>query len=333
MTRRAARRLLSSLAVVWAVVTIAFFVHHALPADPARALAGPQARPADVERIRAQLGLDRPLLVQYGLFLHRLAHLGPARPVPKDRAHASCASLGRLHVDLGTSYQRRKPVLGLIADRFGRTALLALCAVAVQAGLGIVAGVAAALRRGRLLDRATILATLVGISVPTFVTGLVLQYWLAYRLRWLPLDGYGTTVAEHAAGVVLPALTLGAFGASFYARFVRDEMIGVLASDFVRTARAKGAGRLRLLGRHALRLALAPLVAVLGMDLGALLGGAIVTEKIFRWRGLGELSVDAVVERDGPVILGVVLVSAVCVVVANLVADAVHAALDPRLRT
>ena len=169
-------------------------------------------------------------------------------------------------------------------------------------------------------------------KVSTFLIGLGLQYVLAYRLGWLPLDGYGQTAGERLVAVVLPALTLGLFGAAYYTRLVRDEVLGQLPLDYVRTARAKGAGRWRVLVTHVLRNTLLPLVTVVGLDLGALLGGAIVTEKLFRWPGLGQLAVDAVVERDGPVLLGTVLLSSAAIVGANLLVDLSYALLDPRAR-
>lgn len=333
MIRRAAWRAATCLVVIWIVLTTAFLIHHVLPSDPARAVAGPQARPADVERIRKRLGLDQPLRTQYATFFRRLVHVGPASPPPKDPEHASCSAWGRLHLDLGMSFQKRKPVAKLLGERLPRTALLALAAIGVQILIGVTAGVIAAIKRGRLLDHGMIAMTLIGVSTPTFITGLVLQYWFAYRWRLLPLDGWGSTVAEHAACMVLPALTLGLFGASFYARFVRDEMLGQLRQDYVRTARAKGAAGWRVVLLHALRNALMPLVTVVGMDLGALLGGAIVTEKLFRWPGLGALSVDAVVDRDGPVVMGIVLVATLAVVLTNVLVDALYAVLDPRLRS
>lgn len=327
MMRRLLERLGASLFVIWAVLSLTFVINYALPADPARTIAGPQARPADVLHIRKQLGLDRPLGVQYLMYFRRLVHLESAGE------HRSCASVGPLHLDLGVSYQRRHmPVVRLIGERLPRTVQLAVAAVFLQVLLGTIVGTYAALRRGRWTDRMAIVLTLFGISAPTFLTGLVLQYWLAYRFRLLPIDGYGTTTAAHLRSLVLPAVTLGLFGASFYARFVRDELIGVLNEDFIRTAIAKGLPRWRVIIVHALRNALMPLTTVVGMDLGALVGGAIVTEKLFRWPGLGSLSVDAVMARDGPVIMGIVLLTSVAMVVANVCVDGLYALLDPRVR-
>jgi peptide/nickel transport system permease protein len=177
------------------------------------------------------------------------------------------------------------------------------------------------------------MTTLVGVSVPTFLIGILLQYVLAYRLRWLPLDGYGVTASEHVASIVLPALTLGIAGAAYYTRLVRDDMIEILRQDFVLTARAKGVGPFGVVVRHALRNALLPLLTVVGLDFGFLMGGAVVTEKLFRWPGIGQLSVDAVFDRDAPVILGVVIFTSSVIVLANLLVDLSYALLDPRTKT
>lgn len=334
MASRVLRRLAATILLVWAVVTVAFFVNNVLPSNPARMVAGPQARPQDVERIRVQLGLDRPVIVQYARFLGRLLHVSSCErgtaEGPGD-AHRDCATLGPLHLDLGRSYQQRRPVTEVLGERLPRTALLAVTAVVVQLLLGAGLGIVAATRRGRALDYGAVALSLLGVSAPTFLVGLGLQYLLAHKWRLLPLDGYGATVGEHLSGLVLPSLTLGIYGAAYYTRLVRDEMIGLLGQDFVRTARAKGASRAAVVVRHALRNALVPLATVVGLDLGALLGGAIVTETLFRWPGLGALSVTAILDRDGPLILGSVLVSALAVALASVLVDALYAVLDPRV--
>lgn len=329
---RLVRRLGWAVFVVWATLTLAFVVNHALPSDPARMVAGPQARPQDVERIRGELGLDRPIHVQYARFMARLVHIAGAAEAP-DRAHASCAVLGPLHVDLGRSYQQRRPVVTILAERLPRTLLLALAAATVQAVAGVTAGVLAAAKRGRPVDDMLVSASLLGVSAPTFVIGLFLQYVLAYRLRLLPLDGYGETPLQHLACIVLPALTLGIFGAAYYTRMVRDEMLGELGQDYVRTARAKGLSRRAVVVKHALRNALVPIVTIFGLELGTMVGGAIVTEAIFRWPGLGSLSVNAMLDRDGPVIMGCVIVTSLAVVLSTIAVDVVYALLDPRMRS
>lgn len=330
--RRVGRKLGWALFVIWAVVSLTFVINNVLPSDPARMVAGPQARPADVARIREQLGLDRPLAVQYGAFLARLVHLGPRAAAPKDPAHATCATVGPLHVDLGKSYQQRRAVTDILAERLPRTVLLALAAVALQGLIGVASGVIGAYFHRRLLDRLVVGASLVGVSAPTFILGLGLQYVLARRLHLLPVDGFGHTSREHLLGLCLPALTLGLYGAAYYARVVRDDMVGLLRRDFIRTARAKGAGEGAVVLRHALRNALLPIVTMLGMDLGALVGGAVVTETLFRWPGIGALSVTALLDRDGPVIVGTVLVTSTAIVLCNVAVDLLYGVLDPQAR-
>lgn len=323
--------------MVWAVVSIAFAVNTLLPGDPARLVAGPQARPADVVRIAGQLGLDRPPLVQYALFWRRLVHIGP-RVVDgaADLRHTNCAPivpLGRwaVHLDFGKSFQMRQPVVDLVLSRFPRTLALAMAGMFVQLLLGIASGTFAALLRGSWIDKLLVGTSLLGISAPTFLIALLLQYVLAYELRWLPLDGFGTSTGEHARCLVLPALTLGIYGAAYYTRLTRDEMSVLLRSGWVRTARAKGLAPFRVATLHALRNALVPIVTAIGLDMGALMGGAVVTETVFRWPGLGELSVKAMLNRDGPVILACVVVTSVAIVASNLLVDLTYARLDPRV--
>ena len=330
--KKVVTRVGSALFVIWAVVSVTFVVNNILPSDPARMVAGPQARPADVARIHDQLGLGRPLVIQYGAFLARLVHVGPRNPGAGDPRHGTCGTVGSFHVDLGKSYQQRRAVVDILAERLPRTALLAVAAVLVQAILGIGSGVLGARFHGRPIDRVVIASSLVGVSAPTFILALGLQYVLARRLRLLPSDGFGHTPLEHLSSLVLPALTLGIFGAAYYTRIVRDDMVGILGQDFVRTARAKGAGEARVLFVHALRNALLPIVTMLGLDLGSLIGGAVVTETVFRWPGIGALSVTALLDRDGPVIVGTVIVTSTAIVLGNLVADLLYGTLDPRAR-
>jgi peptide/nickel transport system permease protein len=338
---RAARRLGWAALVVVGVTTLSFVVAQLLPGDPARMMLGPQASSEDVAHARALYGLDLPqrnplrrLAVQYARYWSRLIHRGPA-PVDRrtDAPHRSCASLGvGVHLDLGFSFSHRKPVVDLLAARIPRSAELALAAVLVQLGLGLGLGLVAAARRGTAWDEAAIGAALVGISAPTFLLGLLLQYVFAYRLGVLPYDGYGATPAEHLRSLVLPALTLGIAGSAFYARLARDELGGLLAQDFVRTARAKGASPARVLVVHALRNALVPIATMAALELGVLVGGAVVSEKLFRWPGVGQLAVDALQNRDAPVIFGTVLFTSAAVVLSTLLLDVVTALLDPRLR-
>ena len=324
---RFARRLGWALLVVWAVASLTFVIADLLPGDPARLVAGPTARAADVAKIREQLGTGRPLLVRYGLYMGHLVHSAGAA-----QAHKDCAPFGPLHLDLGHSYTQRRPVVAVLADRAPRSMALAVAAVLIQLVLGLIAGLLAASRPRSWLDRGTIAATVIGTSVPTYLIGITLQYVLGHRLHLLPLDGFGRTDAEHLVSLVLPALTLGIFGAAYYARLVRDDLLVVLDQDFVRTARAKGAGRARTLIHHALRTTLVPLLTVVGLELGALVGGAVVVETLFRWPGIGALAVSSLLDHDGPLILGITLTTSTCIVVSNLVVDALYVVLDPRVR-
>ncbi|WP_394821001.1 ABC transporter permease [Pendulispora albinea] len=331
--KRLAERLVWAVLVLWAVITLTFVINNVLPGDPARMVAGPAARPADIERIRQQLGLDRPLLAQYARFMSRLVHTprAAADDVP-DKEHASCAAWGQLHIDLGKSYQQRRPVTTILAEKLPRTAMLAMAALLVQLVLGVLMGILAAMKRGTRADLGIVGVSLLGVSMPTFMLGIGLQYVFAHRLKWLPLDGFGKTPRENLLSLVLPALTLGIFGAAYYTRLVRDEMIGLLQQDYIRTALAKGASRYRAVLVHALRNALVPIVTVVALDLGALVGGAVVTETLFRWPGIGALSVNALLDRDGPVILGTVLLTSTAIVLSNVVADFLYVLLDPRIR-
>ncbi|MEJ7730201.1 MAG: ABC transporter permease [Polyangiaceae bacterium] len=325
------RRLLWALVVVVGVASIAFVIAHLLPGDPARMLVGPQAAAKDVEHVREIYGLDQPASVRFYRYWKRLVHIDAA-PAGSGE-HRRCASpLPQGPVDRGHSFHWRKPVITLLAEKIPRSVELALAALAFQASVGIGLGTLAAARRGSRWDEMTMGATLVGVSAPTFLLGVVLQWLLAYRLGVLPLDGYGKTAAEQLASLVLPALTLGIYGTAIYARLTRDEMLQVLLADHVRTARAKGASTLRVLTVHGLRNAMVPIATLVVLDLGTMVGGAIVTEKLFRWPGVGMLAVDALLNRDGPVILGTVLFASVTVVMATLLLDLVYVLLEPRLR-
>lgn len=332
--RFVASRIAWALLVVFFVTTATFVINRALPTDAARMVAGPQARPADVARIRAQLGLDRSVAEQYAIFLRRVVHPGPRTFDPKTSPdHASCGSMLGVHVDLGRSYQQRRPVVKVLAERVPYTFVLALASVLISVVIGVGTGVLAALKRNTWTDTATVAAALVGISAPTFLLGVMLQWLFAYRLQLLPLNGAGEGWLDGAKHIILPALTLGLFYGAYYTRLVRNEMIELLDADYVRTARAKGVSWPRVVIVHALRNALVPIVTVVGLDLGALLSGAIITEQLFSWPGIGGLAVRAMRERDGPVIVGTVLVGATAVVLANLLVDLAYAALDPRIRS
>ena len=298
------RRLAWTVLVVWFVVTATFAMTTLIPADPARALLGPHATPDAIERVRAHYCLDKGFLGQYACYLDHVVHL-----------------------DLGESYRSKRAVTSIIAARIWPTAQLALAAIFLQLVIGVPLGILAAIRRNRWPDHAANLLGLVGQSAPTFFVGTLLLYLFAYRFGWFPIGGYGGL-----SHLVLPAATLAAGGIAYYSRVVRSDLVDALGEDYIRTARAKGLSEHRVVMKHALRNALGPLVTLIGLDLGVLLGGAVVTEYIFAWPGLGREILQAILDIDLPLILGVVLVSAIAIAVANLLVDLVYLWLDPRLR-
>lgn len=304
MTRRILARLL------WAVVTllgtslIVFLMAHAVPADPAAAFAGPHADRATTERIRKELGLDQPLWKQYALYVSRAAR-----------------------GDLGRSYVTQERITDAILTRFPTTLVLALGGLGVWLAVGIPVGVLTAKWRDTALDRAVLLLAMVGISLPAFWLGRMLQFQLAYRAGLFPVAGFYSWTH-----LVLPCVTLGLVGVGYYMRLIHTYMVEALSQDYVRTARAKGAAEATILFRHALPNVLIPILTVVGMDLAALLGGVVFTETIFALPGVGALAVQAVLNLDVPMIMGTVLFSAALVVAANILVDLLYGRLDPRLR-
>lgn len=300
----AASRLVQSLAVLLIASVITFGLIFLLPADPARLVAGPGASVQTVNSIRRELGLERPFAAQYARYLGHL-----------------------LRGDLGRSYKQQSGVSSLIASRVWPTVQLMLGAILLELLLGVPLGIWAALARGRWPDRLVMGFAFLGASAPQFWLGLSLVYLLAYGLNLFPLGGYGGL-----SHLFLPALTLGLGGAGWYARVMRSSLLDVLSRDFVRTARAKGLTRGRVVVRHALRNAAAPIVSMIGLDVGAFMGGVVVVESVFGWPGLGRLVWDAIRVVDIPVIVGVVIVSALFITLANLLADLVQLLIDPRIR-
>ncbi len=299
-----ARRLLVAIPTLLGVATVVFSLLRLLPGDPAVIIAGPQAEPADIERIRQQLGLTEPLLQQYLGFLARL-----------------------LHGDLGISTRTGAPVVNEILARAPYTIVLGITSLTIAVLVGVTAGVIASTRRNTGVDLGVSGGAVFGVSMPTYWLGLMLIVVFAVRFRVLPAAG-----ADQPVSLVLPAITLALFSMGLVARQTRSAMLVVLGQDFVRTARAKGAGRRAVLVRHALRNALLPIVTTVGLQFGALLGGAVLTETVFAWPGVGRLLVDSISARDYPVVQGVVLMLAVSFIVVNLLTDLVYAYVDPRIR-
>jgi peptide/nickel transport system permease protein len=299
-----ARRLLQALLILFGITLVTFVLLYLLPADPARQIAGRSATAATVENIRRQLGLDLSFYQQYWRYLSNLAQ-----------------------GDLGRSYLQRTEVSTLIASRLPASLLLMAGAIACELALGLTLGIMAALRRGRPADQVLMVLSFIGVSAPQFVVGILLLYVFAVKLGWFPIGGYGTP-----AHLVLPALTLGLLGAGWYARMMRSAMLDVLRQDYMRTARAKGLSRLQVVLGHALPNALLPIIAMIGIDIGLFMSGIVVVESVFGWPGIGQLAWQAIQRIDIPIIMGVTLVSAVAIVLGNLVADLVAPLIDPRVK-
>ena len=297
------RRLFQSVLILIGLSFVTFLLLYVLPADPVRQIAGRAATAETVENIRKELGLDQPFVVQYGRYL-----------------------AGLVRGDLGRSYLQRTEVSELIASRLPPTLLLMAAGIAAELAIGVTLGVIAALRRGRAADNVLMVASFVAVSAPQFVVSLLVLYVFAVQLGWFPIGGYGT-----AAHLVLPALTLGLLGAGWYARMMRSSMIDVLAQDFVRTARAKGLTRGRVILRHALPNAILPIIAMIGIDIGIFMGGLVVVESVFGWPGIGQLAWQAFQRVVIPIIMGVTLVSAFAIVLGNLLADLIAPLIDPRI--
>ncbi|MFN3614424.1 MAG: ABC transporter permease [Rubrimonas sp.] len=305
-------RILSLAPVLLGASLVAFLLVRLIPGDPAVALLGMEADEAAIAALRARLALDRPLPAQY------LAWLGAI-----------------LTGDFGRSIQGGREVLPLLMGALGPTALLAAAALAVSLVIAIPAGVIAATRRGTRWDYAASFAALCGLSMPSFWLGVLLILAFSIHLPLLPASGYVSPLADPAgfmARLALPALTLGAALAAATMRMTRAAMLEVMRADFVRTARAKGLSRRQVVWGHAFANARIPVVTLLGVQMGQLLGGVVVTETVFSWPGLGKLTVDAIFARDYPVVQGAVLLTAVLFVVINLVTDVIYTLLDPRMR-
>jgi ABC-type dipeptide/oligopeptide/nickel transport system permease component len=298
------RRLAFSLTAMFGVITIVFILLH-VSGDPASVLVTQDATRQDMERIRQAYGLDRPLSVQYARFMERVAR-----------------------GDLGYSYRQGVPVTELITEHIGATFELALASLALAIVLGVALGTAAAVRRGSGVDTVAMTAALFGTSMPSFWLGLLLIIIFGVNLGWLPVSGYGGL--DH---LVMPAFVLGGFYAAQVSRLTRTSLLEVLAQDYIRTGRAKGLRARVVLFKHALRNAALPVLTVLGLSFGQMLGGAIIVESIFAWPGMGRLAVQAVLGRDFPVVQGVAIVGSAVFLAVNLTVDLVYGWVDPRLRS
>jgi peptide/nickel transport system permease protein len=302
--RYVVKRLLWTVVVLWAIVTLTFAATFLSPVDPARSYAGQRASNDVVERVREDFGLNEPLYVQYWRYLERI-----------------------VQGDFGQSYSTGIPVRDAILDRLPETLLLAFAAAIIQLSLGIPLGLLSALRRRTIVDRSILVFSLVGVVIPTFVLGFLLLYFVAFKLGWLPLGGSGSF--QH---LILPALTLGVAGAAWYARVLRSTVLNIVSEDYIRMARAKGLPESVVVRRHILRNALSPIVTMVAIDFGVFFGGVLVIERVFAWPGIGEQAWRAISVNDIPMVMGTVLYAAFFVTIFNLLADLANAVIDPRIK-
>jgi peptide/nickel transport system permease protein len=317
MIRLLARRLLSGIVVLWIISIAVFALFFIAPHNVARAIAGRQATPATVADVARRLGLNRPILDQYGSFVWKL-----------------------LHGNLGYSYYNSEPVTSLIGSRIGVTISLTVGGAVLWLLIGISTGVLAATHPRSIIDKGATFFAVFFYSMPTFLLGLILLYFLFFQLHLagipiFPGSGYVsifTSPASWAQHLILPWIAVALTTAATYTRLTRAGMLDVLGEDYIRTARAKGVSERRVTYRHALRAALTSVVTQLGIDIGVLLGGAVVTENIFGLPGLGQLAIQSVTQQDLPVIIGIVMLAAAFVVACNFAVDMLYAVLDPRVR-
>ncbi|WP_158819429.1 ABC transporter permease [Granulicella sp. S156] len=307
--RNIARRFFLTLPVLWLVVTVVFLLIHIVPGDPIVQMLGEGATAADIAGLRHAYGLDAPLSEQY---LHYWRGIG--------------------HADLGQSLRLHDSVLHLVLQRYPYTLALTVAAMLIGVGLAIPAGVVSARRRDRWPDRSLGLLSLVGLSFPNFALGPILIIVFSIGLGWLPVSGAGVGTSDFLRHLVLPAITLGLGMAAILTRMVRTSMLEELGQDYIRTARAKGLSEQTVVYRHALRNALNPVLTVVGLQFGSLLAGAIVTETIFGWPGLGRLTLSAISNRDYALVQGCILAVGLTYVLVNLLTDAAYAIVDPRMR-
>jgi peptide/nickel transport system permease protein len=312
MGRYILQRLIGMLAVMFTVVTIVFIIVRIAPGDPAAVMLGPDATAQDITQLRARLGLDQPLLVQYALFLGQL-----------------------IRGDLGESIFLNRPVLSALADRAEPTFFLTLFSITIASVIAIPIGILSAYRRGSLFDQATTTAAMLAASIPSFWLGLLLIQYFAVRFGLFPVSGYGgpgASLATRLYHLVLPSIALGVVSSALILRFTRASMLDVLNDDYVRTARSKGMSEFRVVMKHAFKNALIPVLTVIGLTAALLVSGAVVTETVFGLPGIGSLVVSAVLRRDYPVIQGALLVIAALYVLINFLIDMLYLLIDPRVK-
>lgn len=306
------RRLLATIPVMGMVALVVFAILRLTPGDPAAIIAGDSATPEQLQQIRQSMGLDKPMYLQFLMWVMQL-----------------------LRGDLGSSLISGVPVLGMVADRVGPSLALATCTMTFTVLVAIPLGVIAAWRQGKLLDRAVMAFSVLGFSVPIFVTGYLLILVFSIKLGWLPVQGYKPPAAglwPFFQTMILPTLALSTIYIALIARITRTSIIEVMGEDFIRTARAKGLSEGKVLMQHALRNAAVPIVTIIGVGVALLISGVVVTESVFNLPGLGRLVVEAVLARDYPVIQGLILLFSLLYILINLVVDVLYTVFDPRIR-
>ncbi len=298
------KRLCSAVFVLFGITTLVFLLIHIVPGDPVEVMLGETARPADREALRHALGLDLPVLQQWWQYLS-----------------------GITHFDLGESLHSRRAVSQLLAERLPATAILSIASMLIAIVIALPLGILAAVYKDSVWDRIAMMTAMFGVSIPNFVMGPLLILIFALWLGWFPVSG-----KEGFASLILPAFTLGTALAAILSRMVRASMLEVIQEDYIRAARARGLSEIRILGLHALRNAALPVITILGMQFGALLAGAVITETIFAWPGIGQLMIESIQKRDYPVVQACVLLISFIYVLVNLLTDFIYTALDPRVK-
>lgn len=297
-------RLFAAVIVIFGVITLVFFLIHLIPGDPAEFMLGEYAKPADLQAMRESMGLDKPILIQYWHYLKSV-----------------------LSLEFGESLLYKKPVMEIIAFRLPASIELAIASLLVALLLALPLGVIAAVKKDSWLDRTAMTFSLLGVSIPNFWLGPLLILIFSISLDLLPVSG-----RQGWSSLILPAVTLGTAFAAILSRMIRSSLLEVLAEDYIRTAYAKGLGKFKVVVKHGLRNALLPVITLLGIQLGALLGGAVITETVFDWPGIGKLTVDAIMSRDYPMVQACILLISLFYVMVNILTDLLYVYIDPRIR-
>jgi ABC-type dipeptide/oligopeptide/nickel transport system permease component len=300
------KRILQIIPVIIGITMLLFVLMYVIPEDPAQLILQKGATPQALQNLREKIGTDKPVYVQYWRYIRQLSR-----------------------GDLGTSYRYGRPVNSILAEHYPNSIKLAFAAIAIEAVMGLIAGIISAVRKYSFLDVLVTIATTILVCIPVYWLGMLLQIGLGLKLAWLPMSGMGNGSLKY---YIMPAITLAAVSTAFVARITRSTMLDVMSNEYIRTAYAKGLSNNSVIYKHALKNALIPVVTYIGIDLGTLMGGAILTETIFAWPGVGRIIYLAILQRDTPVVIGCTIVLVLIFVFINLVVDIVYAFLDPRIR-